>query len=200
VSAPSLSDRTSDPARQFALRRLDPTALGDHIQTLNRVARSLCWSRDEADDLVQDTFARVLGRPRLLRGISDRGYLLRALRNTHADRHRAALRQPATVPLCDGEPVAGSSPVFNATDLINAIAGAPQPYRDAVLAVDVLGLSYQQAAHCLCTCEATISSRLYRGRQHVTRTLVEPEPTSSASHPAMPRPVRSLPDGSRHGR
>jgi DNA-directed RNA polymerase specialized sigma24 family protein len=98
----------------------------------------------------------------------------RALRNTHADRHRAALRQPATVPLLDGEPGAGSSPAFNASELMTAIAAAPQPYRDAVLAVDVVGLSYQQAAGCLRTCEATITSRSFRGRQHVARALVDP--------------------------
>lgn len=174
MSAPSRLDQAGGPAPELPVRRLDPTALTDHIQTLNRVARSLCQSRDDADDLVQDTLARVLGRPRLLHGISDRGYLLRALRNTHADRYRAALRQPATVPLLDGEPWAGSSAAFNAGELMTAIAAAPQPYRDAVLAVDVVGLSYQQAAGCLRTCEATITSRLFRGRHHVARALVDP--------------------------
>ena len=53
---------------QILLRRpLDPTILPDHIDVLYRAAWALCGSRNEAEDLVQDTFARVLKRPRLLR-------------------------------------------------------------------------------------------------------------------------------------
>ena len=81
---------------------------------LYRVAWSLCGSRHEADDLVQETFARVLTRPRLLRSGDDAGYLLRALRNTHANRHRAAARRPPTVPLlehdCGAQPDVAAIP------------------------------------------------------------------------------------------
>ena len=54
---------------------------------------------------------------------------------------------------------------------MQAIASAPAPYRDAVIAVDLVGLSYREAARSLRTREATITSRLYRGRQHVARHL-----------------------------
>ncbi len=54
---------------------------------------------------------------------------------------------------------------------MEAIATAPAPYRDAVIAVDVLGLTYREAARSLRTREATIASRLHRGRQHVAREL-----------------------------
>jgi RNA polymerase sigma-70 factor (ECF subfamily) len=154
---------------------LDPTVLPDHIDVLCRVAWALCGSRDEAEDLVQETFARVLRRPRLLRSDDDLGYLLRALRNTHVSRHRAAMRRPRTVPLLetdsnDQAEVAGS---FDARELMAAIAATPKPYRDAVVAVDVVGLSYRQAARRLRTREATVTSRLYRGRQHIARALGE---------------------------
>ena len=46
------------------LRRLDPATLGDHVDRLYRAARAICGSREEAEDLVQDTFARVLQKPR----------------------------------------------------------------------------------------------------------------------------------------
>jgi RNA polymerase sigma-70 factor (ECF subfamily) len=54
---------------------------------------------------------------------------------------------------------------------MEAIAGAPPVYRDAVIAVDVIGLSYQEAARALRTREVTITTRLHRGRQHVARAL-----------------------------
>jgi RNA polymerase sigma-70 factor (ECF subfamily) len=156
-------------------RQLDPTVLADHIDVLYRAAWALCGSRHEAEDLVQETFERVLRRPRLLHNNDDLGYLLRALRNTHVSRRRAALLRPKTVPLLeahasDQAEVAGS---FDAHELMAAIAATPKLYRDAVVAVDVVGLSYRQAARHLRTREATVTSRLYRGRQHVARALGE---------------------------
>ena len=50
-------------------------------------------SREDAEDLVQETYARVLGRPRLLRNEDDLGYLLRALRNTFLNQKRAESRR-----------------------------------------------------------------------------------------------------------
>src|SRR5262249_45552030 len=61
-------------------RQLDPARLGDHVDRLFRAAWALCGSREDAEDLVQETYARVLARPRLLRHEDDLGYLLRALR------------------------------------------------------------------------------------------------------------------------
>jgi hypothetical protein len=53
--------------------QLDPEGLGDHVDRLYRAAWSLCGSREEAEDLVQDTYARVLARPRFLRNEDDLG-------------------------------------------------------------------------------------------------------------------------------
>src|SRR4051812_9471983 len=77
-------------------RVLDPAALGDHVDRLYRAAWALCGSREDAEDLVQDTFARVLAKPRLIRNDGDLGYLLRVLRNTFVSRHRANSRRPVT--------------------------------------------------------------------------------------------------------
>ena len=79
----------SGPARQ-----LDPAALGDHVDRLYRAAWALCGSREDAEDLVQETFAKVLAKPRFLRNDDDLGYLLRVLRNTFVSRHRTAMRRP----------------------------------------------------------------------------------------------------------
>jgi RNA polymerase sigma-70 factor (ECF subfamily) len=118
-------------------------------------------------------FAQVLTRPRVLRSGHEVGYLLRALRNTHVNRHRAAARRPLTVPLSDAD--FGGAPDVPATliprEVLSAIAGAPEPHREIFVAIDVLGLSYEQAALHLRTNKATITSRLARGRQCVARSL-----------------------------
>ena len=69
------------PVPQGPLRRLDPEDLGDHLDRLYRAAWALCGRREDAEDLVQETYARVLARPRWLRREDDFAYLLRALRN-----------------------------------------------------------------------------------------------------------------------
>jgi RNA polymerase sigma-70 factor, ECF subfamily len=167
---------TPPPTNREAVRPLDPQVLPDHIDTLYRAAWALCGSRHEAEDLVQDTFAQVLKRPRLLRSDNEVGYLLRVLRNTNVARHRVAMRRPITVSLneTDSNDRADNACTFDARELMEAIAATPQPYRDAVVAVDVVGMSYRQAARHLRTREVTITSRLSRGRQHVVRVLREP--------------------------
>jgi RNA polymerase sigma-70 factor (ECF subfamily) len=115
----------------------------------------------------------VLARPRIVRHDNDRAYLLRALRNTYASRYRTLARRPATVPLRehDGSPTA--APAVTSRQIMEAIASAPAVYRDAVIAVDVVGLSYREAAQSLRTREETITSRLHRGRQHIARELID---------------------------
>jgi len=158
---------------------LDPHRLPDHIDRLYRAAWGLCGSRQDAEDLVQETFANVLKRPRLLRDDNEISYLLRALRNTHASRYRAAARRPATRELFEEDATTHDEGRLEAHEIVRAIASAPAPYRDAVIAVDLLGLSYREAARSLRTREATIGTRLYRGRRHVARELIS-ETTTTA--------------------
>ena len=153
---------------------LDPNRLPQYIDRLHRAAWALCGSRSDAEDLVQETFATVLTRPRLLRNDNEIGYLLVALRNTYASHYRAAARRPATRQLFEDDAPSVVDSNVNSRDIMQAIASAPVPYRDAVIAVDLLGMSYREAARSLHTREATIATRLYRGRQHVTTKLMAP--------------------------
>jgi len=161
-----------------APRVLDPAHLPDHMDLLYRAACALCGSRYDAEDLVQETFVNILKRPRLLRDDNEIGYLLRALRNTHANRYRAAARRPATRELFEDDAPCGDETDVNARQIMQAIASAPLHYRDAVIAVDVVGLSYREAASALRTRQATITTRLYRGRQHVARQLLSENATA----------------------
>ena len=162
-----------------AARQLDPESLGDHIDRLYRAARSLTGSREEAEDLVQETFARVLQKPRLLRSDDDLGYLLRVLRNTFISMRRTASRRPqATAPPEALDYVEDRSAVqpqagVELTEVYTAISELPPDFRDAVVAIDVVGLSYRQAARAFGVREATITTRLYRGRQRIARMLAD---------------------------
>jgi RNA polymerase sigma-70 factor (ECF subfamily) len=164
-----------------AARMLDPTALGDHVDRLYRAAWGLCGSREDAEDLVQETFARVLARPRLLHSDDDLGYLLRVLRNTFLTSRRTASRRPQTVAMADDFDPAdtrnGLRPdqALAANETFAAIAALPENFRDALVAVDIVGLSYREAARALRTREATITSRLFRARAQVAARLREPD-------------------------
>jgi len=158
-------------------RRLDPEHLGDHIDRLYRAAWGLCGSREEAEDLVQDTFARVLARPRLLRSGDDLGYLLQVLRNTFISSRRTAARRPRTSAMPEGfEPADVRSTTqpdaaLEARDVYAAIAALAPDFRDALVAVDLVGLSYGEAGKLLGVKEATITSRLHRARTQVSAAM-----------------------------
>src|SRR5438093_10647349 len=135
----------------LAPRRLDPDRVVEHLPRLYRAARAWTRSREEAEDLVQETYARVLARPRMIRGEDELGYLLRALRNTLISQRRAEQRRPVTTELVD-EAALGTRQSDNPAEAAEmrlvyaAIAELPEEFRDALVAVDVAGLSYQEAA------------------------------------------------------
>ena len=159
-------------------RLLDPGSLGDHLDRLFRAAWALCGSREDAEDLVQETYARVLARPRRVRGDGDLGYLMQALRNTFVSQYRAAARRPRRVDqeleamtLADTGGLADPAAATEARELYRAIAALPGEFRDALVAIDVVGLSYREAASALGVGEGTITSRLYRARGRVAESL-----------------------------
>lgn len=154
--------------------RLDPDRVVEHLPRLYRAARAWTGSREQAEDLVQETCAQLLARPRLVRG-DDLGYLLRALRNTMISGHRSSLRRPQTALLPDdlpasdglGDPVAALA----GHELRRAIAALPGAFRDAFVAVDVVGLSYDEAGRLLEVSAGTVASRLSRARDRLAREL-----------------------------
>jgi RNA polymerase sigma-70 factor (ECF subfamily) len=155
---------------------LDPQRLGDHVGRLYRAAYGLCGSRQDAEDLVQDTFERVLRRPRFVRRDQDLAYLMRVLRNTWISSGR--VRRVAAVPLDEealdpalsgGDPVVAQ--VVEAGAVYEALGALTEPLREAIVAVDVVGLSYRDAARALGVKEGTIMSRLHRARSQIAAVL-----------------------------
>lgn len=158
------------------VRPLDPEAAAAHRSRLLEVAASLCGSRHLAEDLTQETYARVLAKPRRLRPDADFPYLVRTLRNVHTDHWRSERRRPLVVgdlhdhepsPRGDRDPEAA----VLAGEMYSAVAGLPDDFRHVVGAVDVLGLSYSQTASTLRIPLGTVMSRLSRGRSRLAGAL-----------------------------
>jgi RNA polymerase sigma-70 factor (ECF subfamily) len=158
---------------------LRAAVLGDHLDRLYRAAWAMTGAREDAEDLVQETYERVLRRPRQIKREEDAlPYLLGVLRNTWVDTVRSRARRP-TVPL-DAEAAsrveaqeATSSPVERvaAREVFRVVAGLDHDFRDVVAAVDVAGLSYAEAAQALDLPLGTVMSRLSRGRRRVAQAL-----------------------------
>jgi RNA polymerase sigma-70 factor (ECF subfamily) len=176
------------------MRELQPNELAKHTDRLYRAAWALCGSPQDAEDLVQETFVRVLARPRVIRGEDELYYLLRALKNTFLTTRRTASRRPLTVPGLDEEAAGRSSQMgqpeaaLEASELYAAIAELPEDFRLALVAVDVLGLSYREAARALRAREATITTRLFRARKQLAKRLLPPEPPRGGGTTAQDSP------------
>jgi RNA polymerase sigma-70 factor, ECF subfamily len=168
-------------------RRLDPEQLGRHLDRLFRAAWAMCGNPHDAEDLVQEACAQVLSRPRWLRHGDDLGYLLRVLRNTHVSRLRRAGARPSEVPLDERpERATGSSfgdpgAALEVGELFAAISALPEPAREVIVAIDVLGLSYRDAADALGIKEATVTTRLHRARGRVAEALTGSEQNVAAT-------------------
>jgi RNA polymerase sigma-70 factor (ECF subfamily) len=194
------------PSRRYsrrAIKTLDPQSLTQHVDRMYRAAWALCGRREDAEDLVQETFARVLARPRVVRGEDEAYYLMRALRNTFYTSRRTASRRPLTgaelddIVVADPRPTSRPERAIEVQELYAQIAQLPEDFRLALVAVDVLGLSYREAARALKAREATITTRLFRARRLIARALdpkpaprTEPEP-EPARESAAPQQVRA---------
>jgi RNA polymerase sigma-70 factor, ECF subfamily len=169
------------------MRTLDPQSLTQHVDRMYRAAWALCGRREDAEDLVQETFARVLARPRVVRGEDDLYYLMRALRNTFFTNRRTASRRPVTgatledVVAADPRPMGRPEQAIEVQELYATIAQLPEDFRLALVAVDVLGLSYREAARALKVREATITTRLFRARGQVARATMTPDEGGTAT-------------------
>jgi RNA polymerase sigma-70 factor (ECF subfamily) len=156
--------------RPAARHTLDASRLALHLDRLYRAALGMTGSRHDAEDLVQEVCVKVLARPRHLTNRDELGYLLRVLRNAHISQRRTAARRPATA--VDPEDFerfegTGADPeqALAARELYDRIATLPEHQREALVAVDLLGLTYQEAADALSVPIGTIMSRLFRARR-----------------------------------
>jgi RNA polymerase sigma-70 factor, ECF subfamily len=143
---------------------------------LYNFARWLTQNREEAEDLVQETYAKALkGFSSFQLGTNFRAWMYRILRNTFLT-SRTGLRAALTVPL-DSEDDGPELGVENETPetilmkrsnsqlVQSAIDDLPVHYREALLLCEVEEMSYQEIAETLSIPIGTVMSRLSRARR-----------------------------------
>jgi RNA polymerase sigma-70 factor, ECF subfamily len=165
------------PNAAYSHSVLQPDEAAAHLTRLYRLAWSLCGSPHVAEDLVQETYLRVLARPRRPRHPDSFAYLARTLRNVTMD-HRRAERTRERSPLAaeevdppdqrgTGDPVLAAL----AGEVYGAVSGLPAHHRQVVAAVDLAGMSYDQAARSLGIPVGSVMSRLHRARDRLADAL-----------------------------
>lgn len=165
------------------------------LPRLRRFAFSLTGSRDQADDLVQETCARALARvDQWQPGTRLDSWMFRIAQNIWLDRLRADRVRNESVELDAGADVIGSDGRIvteSALTLsaVNAgIAKLPPDQRVLVSLVCVDGVSYKEAAQILDVPIGTVMSRLARARASLHAALFgEETPRKEARHGRVSR-------------
>jgi RNA polymerase sigma-70 factor, ECF subfamily len=180
------AQRLATEARDRIRFEEDALALSDQVY---RVARHLASSREDADELMQETYARAFRSWRSFQpGTNMRAWLLRILTNLNIDRGRRQQRAPQMQPLEandyflydrlseDGDGVSDEDRVverLSQDDIVTALSAVPHDFRDVIVLVDLGDFSYADAAQILDIPVGTVMSRLHRGRRILKRELVE---------------------------
>ncbi len=153
------------------------------FDSLYNFAHWLTQNRDEAEDLVQETYAKALkGFGSFQPGTNFRAWIFRILRNTFLT-SRTGLAATRTVPLeSEDEPeqtvaVSRETPESILLEQAGqqqvqaALEQVPVIYREVLLLCDVEEMSYQEIADTLSVPIGTVMSRLYRARKALRAAL-----------------------------
>ena len=178
--------RVATEARDRVRFEEDALGLSDQVY---RVARHLVGTREEAEDLVQETYARAFRSWRSFQpGTNLRAWLLRILTNLNIDRGRRAQRAPDTQPLEEGDyflynklEEAAGRPLeeeqvverLSQDDVVSALSAVPHDFRDVLVLVDIGDFSYADAAQILDVPIGTVMSRLHRARRILKQELAD---------------------------
>ena len=191
------SQTTSDTdTRRIAKEARDRVRFEEEALELSdqvyRVARRLVGTREEAEDLVQQTYERAFRSWRQYTpGTNLRAWLLRILTNLNIDRGRRQQRTPQTTSI-DNE--AGDYFLYNKLEsavadenpdeervleklsqdsIVEALAEVTHDFRDVIVLVDIGEFSYADAAQILDIPMGTVMSRLHRGRRILKQNLAD---------------------------
>jgi RNA polymerase sigma-70 factor (ECF subfamily) len=155
-----------------------------------RVARRLVGTRGEAEELVQDTYARAFRSwQSYTPGTNLRAWLLRILTNLNLDRGRKIQRSPDLQPLEESDYFLANKLAESAGEqaleeqrvverlsqdsIVTALSSLPHDFRDVVVLVDIGDFSYADAAQILDIPIGTVMSRLHRGRRLLKQELAQ---------------------------
>jgi RNA polymerase sigma-70 factor (ECF subfamily) len=179
------SRRIAEEARDRVRFEEEVLELSDQVY---RVARRLVPTREEAEDLVQDTYARAFRSWRSYTpGTNLRAWLMRILTNLNIDRGRREQRSPDMRPMEEGdyflynrlEEASGGDGEERIVErlsqdgVVQALSAVPHDFRDVIVLVDIGDFSYAEAAQILDIPIGTVMSRLHRGRRILKSELAD---------------------------
>jgi RNA polymerase sigma-70 factor, ECF subfamily len=177
--------RLAEDARDRVRFEEEALELADQIY---RVARRLVSTREEAEDLVQETYARAFRSwHSYTPGTNLRAWLFRILTNLNIDRGRREQRAPDFQPMEEGDyylynrleqegDVEDEQRIverLSQDSVVQALSSVPHNFRDVLVLVDIGDFSYQDAAQILDVPIGTVMSRLHRGRRILKKELAE---------------------------
>jgi RNA polymerase sigma-70 factor (ECF subfamily) len=189
-----MSEPTREESRRIAKEARDRVRFEEEALDLSdqvfRVARHLVGSREEAEDLMQETYARAFRSWRSYTpGTNLRAWLLRILTNLNIDRGRKVQRTPQTASIdekgdyylydkmeeAEGKPLDEEKVIekLSQDSIVDALAHVPHDFRDVLVLVDIGDFSYADAAQILDIPIGTVMSRLHRARRILKGELAE---------------------------
>jgi RNA polymerase sigma-70 factor, ECF subfamily len=146
---------------------------------LYNFAHWLTQDRSEAEDLVQETYAKALrGFSSFQRGTNFRAWMFRILRNSFLS-SRTGLKSMVTFNDDEDTAIASPDPTPEAVlleqadrdSVRQALRGLSVPYREILLLCEVEEMSYEEIAQTLTIPTGTVMSRLHRARKALRASL-----------------------------
>jgi len=168
----------------------------EHIDSLYSMAIRLVFNKDEAEDLVQETYLKAYRFFNTFqKGTNIKAWLFKILRNTFINKYRKTVNLPSEIFYEDVESVNSTLSYKQETasgestdtlekkyndlgnlmedDVKHAIDSLPIEYKEAILLSDVEELSYNDIAEITNVPIGTVKSRLNRGRKLLQKSLWE---------------------------
>jgi len=176
-------------------KEFEETAM-EHIDSLYNMALRLVFNKEEAEDLVQETYLKAYRFfDSFQKGTNIKAWLYKILKNTFINKYRKEIATPGEILYEDLEAINSGlayKQETNSTELADtleskyadfsglleddvkqALDSLPAEYREAILLSDVEELSYQDIAEIANVPIGTIKSRLNRGRKLLQKKLFE---------------------------
>lgn len=160
-----------------------------HMDALYNFALKMTGNRDDADDLLQDTYLKAYRFfDKYEKGTNPKAWLFRIMKNSYINKYRKESKEPdkvdydeikdfynviraeSTDPNDLGEKLFGN---LLDDDVTEALESLPEDFRTVVILCDIEGLTYEEIADLVEVPIGTVRSRLHRGRKMLRARLFD---------------------------